>query len=260
VAAVYYNDVDCEKKDITLKGGKEMALTPEEKEIMAWGSESVKGPWVEITNIFKRLHDGEDLSKDEVQVDPYFLPFDVNVKALFHIMKNGGKKAILGDNGSMLSIITNTMGDEIIWAAVELEEDGVFTEFHPLSGRLGEEWAKKGAEMLYSDDMEGAFSYFKEWLSSQPGLSHIELGILKVSNVQFFGAFKKAYEGADDGAKLLLMGVKMADAVNEIMSERWIRFYPDVNLKKLLEVIAPALNFLTPVNTVLQDMLAKLPF
>jgi hypothetical protein len=237
-----------------------MALTPEEKEIMQWGAESFKGPWLDLTNIFSRLHGGEDLSKDEALVDPYFVPFDIDGRILYKILKSGGSKAILGENGSMISIITNTVGDEIIWAAVELEEDGAYTEFHPLSAKLGEEWAKKGAEMLYNGDMEGAFSHFSNFLKSTPELSHIELGILKVANVQFFGAFKKAYEGSDDGAKMLLMGVKMVDAVNEIMEEGWIRFYPDINLKKLLELVAPALNFLTPVNSAIQGLLDKLPF
>ena len=237
-----------------------MAMSPEEKEIMAWGAESFKGPWVDLTNIFQRLHRGEELSKDEALVDPYFVPFDIDARILYKVLKSGGSKAILGENGSMISVITNTVGDEIIWSAVEMCEDGAYTEFHPLSARLGEEWAKKGAELLYNSDMEGAFRHFADWLKSQPELSHIDLGILKVANVQFFGAFKKAYEESDDGAKILLMGVKMVDAVNEIMEEGWIRFSPDINLKKLLELIAPALNFLTPVNSALQGLLDKLPF
>jgi hypothetical protein len=44
------------------------------------------------------------------------------------------------------------------------------------------------------------------------------------------------------------------------MEERWIRFSPDINLKKALELVAPALNVLSPVNTALQGLLGKLPF
>lgn len=237
-----------------------MALTPEEKEIMAWGAEAIKAPWVDMTNIWQRLHAGEELSKEEIMLDPYFLPFDINARALYKIMKAGGKKAILGDNGSMLSVITNTVGDEIIWLAIELEENGAYTEFHLLKDKIGQDAVKKGAEMLYDNDMEGAFSHFADWIKAQPGIGHIDLGILKVANVQFFGAFKRAYEESDDGAKIVLMGVKMAEAVNEIMEEGWIRFQPDVNLKKLLKVIGPALNILSPVNTLLQKGLEKLPF
>ncbi len=237
-----------------------MSLTPEEQEIMAWGAESFKAPWVELTNVFQRLHRGEELTREEALVDPYFLPFDINGKILYKIMQSGAKKAILGENGSMISIITNTVGDKIIWAAVELEEDGAYTEYHQLSSRLGGEWDKKGAELLYDNDMQGAFDHFAAWIKTQPDIAHIDLGILKVANVQFFGAFKRAYQEADDGSKILLMGVKMADAVNEIMEEGWIRFYPDINLKKLLELLAPALNVLSPVNSALQGMLDKLPF
>ncbi len=237
-----------------------MALTAEEREMKAWGAESFKGPWLDLCEVFSRLHNGEELTKEEVKIDPYFLPFDIDARVLFKIMKAGGKKAILGDNGSMLTIITNTVGDEIIWAAIELEEDGAYTEFHPLADKLGQDWDKKGAEMIYNADMEGAFDHFSSWVKEQSGMSHIELGILKVANIQFFGAFKRAYEESDNGAKVLLMGIKMVEAVSEIMEEGWVKFYPDINLKKLLETIAPALNILSPVNTALQGALSKLPF
>ncbi|HOO56612.1 MAG TPA: hypothetical protein PLN69_07300 [bacterium] len=236
-----------------------MTLTPEEQEIMAWGAEAIKAPWVDMTNVWSRLNSGEELSSDEVKVDPYFLPFDVNAKILSKIMSAGGKKAILGDNGSMLSIITNTAGDEIIWAALEREENGVYVEFHPLKEKLGQDWDKKGVDYLFNDDMQGAFDHFSDWISSQDEYNHIELGILKVANVQFFGAFKRAYEESDDGSRIILMGIKMAEAVNEILEEGWIRFCPDINLKKLLQTIAPALNILSPVNSALQSALEKLP-
>jgi hypothetical protein len=242
------------------EGGIRMAMTPEEKEIMAWGAEAIKAPWVDMTDIWSRLHAGEELSKEEIMLDPYFLPFDINARALYKIMKAGGKQAILGDNGSMLSVITNTFGDEIIWLAIELEEGGVYTEFHLLKDRIDQEMVKKGAEYLYNNDMEGAFNHFADWIKGQPDIGHIDLGILKVANVQFFGAFKRAYEESDDGAKILLMGVKMAEAVNEIMQEGWVRFQPEINLKKLLQVIGPALNILAPVNMALQAALEKLPF
>ena len=234
-------------------------MTPEEQDIMAWGSEAFKTPWVELCDVFAKLSKGEKLSRDEVMVDPFFVPFDINAQVIYRALKAGGKKAILGDNGSMLTVITNTRGNSIIWASLELEEDGAYTEFHPLSDKLGKTWDKKGAEMLFDDDMEGAFNYFRDWIKKQKGLEHIDLGILKVANVQFFGAFKRAHEQSEDGGKIGLMAVKMADAVREIMDEGWLRLYPDINLKKLLQLIAPALNALDPVNTSLQKMLEKLP-
>ncbi len=236
-----------------------MALTQEEKEIMSWGAESFKAMWLDVCDVMKRMHEGEDVSRDEAMVDPYFVPFDIDARAIYHLLKNGGAKAILGDNPSMLTIITNTDGDEIIWSAVEYAEDGVYTEFYPLKTKLGEDGFIKGAELLYNDKMEDAFDHFSDFIKQQEGMEHIELGILKVANIQFFNAFKKAYEESDDGARILLMGVKMAEAVNEIMEEGWVRFSPDVNLKKLLELIAPVLSTLSPVNSGLQTILEKLP-
>jgi hypothetical protein len=237
-----------------------MPLTQQEQEWMAWGAESFKGPWVAITEVFRRLHAGEDLSKDELMVDPYFVPFNINAKLIYGIMKAGLSKAILGENPSMLTIITNTKGNKIIWSAVEMAEDGVYTEFHPLKDKLGKEWDKKGAELLYDGKMEEAYHYFSDWIKKQKGLSHIDIGILKVANIQFFGAFKAAYDDAENGGKLPLMGVKMVDAVNQIMQEGWVRFYPEVNLKKLLETIGPILAMLDPVNSGLQKAFEKLPF
>lgn len=237
-----------------------MELTHEEKEIMEWGSEAFKGAWLDLCDVFQRIHSGEKLSREDALIDPYFLPFDIDARIAYHALQKGGKTAILGDNGSMLTVITNTEGNQIIWSAIEMEEDGVYTEFYPLSGLLGHEWDKKGAKLLYEDNMQGAFDHFAEWIRSRPETAHIDLGILKVANVQFFGAFKRAWEESDDGAKLLLMGVKMADAVNEIMENGWIRFCPDINLKKILQALAPVLSTLSPVNTGLQSVLSKLPF
>lgn len=235
-------------------------LTEEEQEIMAWAAEAFKAPWVGLCEVFQRMNAGEELSSSEASVDPYFLPFPVDGRLLYHVMKNGGKKAILGDNGSMLTIVTNTRGNRIIWAAIEQEEDGAYTEFHPLKDRLGKAWDKKGAEFIFDGDMKGAFGHFAEWIKSQPELEHIDLGILKVANIQFFGAFKRAHEESDDGSKLALMGLKMSEAVDEILEEGWVRFHPDINLKKLLDLIAPILALLSPVNKPLGKVLAKLPF
>lgn len=234
-------------------------LTTEEQEIMAWGAEAFKGPWLDLCGVFQKLNAGEELSRDQALIDPFFVPFDLDARIIYRAMKAGGKKAILGENGSMLTIITNTRGDKIIWSAVELEEDGAYTEFFPLKDKLGKTWDKKLAEMLFDNDMQGGFDYAAEWIKKQDGMEHIDLGILKVANVQFFGAFKRAYEDSGDGRKLGLMAIKMVDAVREIMDQGWVRFCPDINLKKLLELMSPALNTLDPVNKTLQKVFEKLP-
>ena len=192
-------------------------------------------------------------------VDPYFLPFDIDGRVLYHALK-AGYRPVLGENPSMLSVIVNERGNQIIWMALEAFENGAYTEFYPLKDRLGGEWDAKGAELLFDDDMEGAFNHFAAWIKTQSDLAHVDLGILKVANVNFFGAFKKAYEESDDGAKIALMGIKMVDAVNEILEEGWLRFYPEVNFKKLLDLAAPALNMFDPLNKAIQQALGKLPF
>lgn len=235
-------------------------LTDEEQEIMAWAAQSFKAPWLGLCEAFQRIHAGEKLSASEASVDPYFVPFPIDARLIYHVMKSGGKRAILGENGNMLTIVTNTRGNKIIWAAVEYEEDSVYTQFFPLKDELGGEWDKKGAELIFDGLMEDAFNHFSDWLKSRPGTEHIELGILKVANIQFFGAFKKAYEDAADGSKLALMTLNFSSAVDQIMDEGWIRFHPDINLKKLLELVAPVLNLVSPVNASLGKFLEKLPF
>ena len=235
-------------------------ITPEEQEIMAWGSEAFKSSWLDLCEIFQKLNAGEKLSRDEAMVDPYFVPFDIDGRVIYQALRYGGKKAVLGENGSMITIITNTRGNQIIWSSLEAEENGAYTEFYPLADRMGHEWDKIGSELVFDDDLKGAHEHFASWIKTQPDISHVDLGIVKVANVQFFGAFKKAYEDSDDGAKLGLLLVKMADAVAEVMENNWLRFYPDINLKKLLELVAPALTALGPVNKTLQGVLEKLPF
>ena len=235
-------------------------LTEEEKNIMSWASEAFKEPWLSLTDKFQKINAGEKLSRADALVDPYFVPFKIDARLIHRILKSGGKRAILGDNGSMLTIVTNTRGNRIIWAAIEMEEDGVYTEFHPLKDRLDREWDAKGAELLYDNLMAEAFDHFKAWIKSEDDLQHIDLGILKVANINFFGAFKKAYEESNEGKKLGLLSINFTSAVHEILDEGWVRFYPEINLKKLLDLIAPLLNLLTPATSGLQKILGKLPF
>ncbi|MEW5944626.1 MAG: hypothetical protein AB1742_00350 [bacterium] len=235
-------------------------LTGEEKEIMAWGSKAFKEPWLNMCAVFRRLHLGEKLSREQAGVDPFFLPVKVDGRLAYRLLKSGGKKAILGDNGSMLTVITNTRGNRIIWASLELEEDGAYTEFHELSDRLGSAWDAKGAELIFDDLLADAFEHFRDWVKTQDDLQHVDLGILKVANVQFFGAFKKAWEESDEGRKVLLMTMKLSDAIGEILEEGWIRFHPEVNLKKLLDFTAPVLNVISTAGAPVQKVLEKLPF
>ena len=39
-------------------------LTPEEQEIMRWGADSIKAPWLALCEIFAKMNSGEKLSRD----------------------------------------------------------------------------------------------------------------------------------------------------------------------------------------------------
>jgi len=237
-----------------------VTLTDEERGIMSWSAEAFKAPWLSLTEKFQRLNSGEKIGREDALVDAYFLPFKVDARLIYRILKSGGKRALFGDNGSMLTVVTNLRGNRIIWAALELEEEGVYTEFYALKGRLGEEWDARGAELLYDNLMAEAFEHFKGWVKSQDDLQHIDLGVLKVASINFFGAFKNAYEESDNGKKVARLTVNITNAIHKILEEGWIRFYPEVNLKKLLDMAAPILSLVSPVNASLEKILSKLPF
>ncbi len=234
-----------------------MYLTSEEQGIMSWSAEAVKAPWVALLDVWSRMHAGEKLSREDGLIDPFFLPFDIDARALYYAIKAGGP-AVLGSNATMLTIVTNTECNSIIWAAAEAAEECVYVEFQPLKDKLGQEWDKKGAELIATGDLDAAFDHFSAWMKTQPNLEHMELGILKVANIQFFNAFRKAYEESSNGENLPLMVVKMADAVNEILANDWVRFSPDINFKKILGLAAPVLSTLNPVNLALQKALEKI--
>ncbi|MEW6203334.1 MAG: hypothetical protein AB1546_15250 [bacterium] len=237
-----------------------VTLTDEEREIMLWSAEAFKAPWLGLTERFQRINSGEKIDREEALVDTYFLPFKADARLIYRILKSGGKRALFGDNGSMLTVVTNLRGNRIIWAALELEEDGVYTEFHALKDRLGQEWDARGAELLYDNLMAEAFEHFKAWVKSQEDLQHIDIGILKVASINFFGAFKTAYEESGNGEKIASLTVNITNALHQIFEEGWIRFYPEVNLKKLFDMAAPVLSLMSPVNAGLAKILSKLPF
>lgn len=237
-----------------------LKITDEEKEIMAWASDAFKKPWFSLCDVLQKIHNGEKLSGTEAKIDPFFVPFKIDGRLIYHFLKHGATRSILGSNASMFTLVTNTRGNKLIWAGIELEDNGVFTEYYLLNDRLEEDWAKKASEMIFNDELENAYEYLCEWIKEQEKLSHIDLGIVKVANIQFFGEFKKAYEEAEEGNKLFLMGLKMSDSVNKILEENWIKFYPNINLKKLLDALSPILKILNPANSKVQEVLSKLPF
>ncbi len=230
-------------------------LTKEETEVMKWAGKSFEKPWFDLCDVFKKIHDGEKLSNKEARVDPFFVPFKINGKMIYWIMKSGITNVMLGKNASLFTIILNKSESKIIWSCIERENDGVYVECHELKDRLGKEWDKKTVEMLKENDLKGAYNYLKEWVATQKDIAHIEPGVMKVANIMFFKAFQDAYEESSNGKNLTLFGVKATEAVERILDEGWIRFYPQVNFERLLRVIKPLLSFGSPLNKLLQKVL-----
>ncbi len=232
-------------------------LTKGEIEIMKWSAKSFKKPWFELCDVFKKIHIGEKLSNKEARVDPFFVPFKINGKVIYWMMKSGVTNVMLGKNASLFTIILNKTESKIIWACLEHEKDGVYIEYHQLRDRLGQEWDKETVEMLKENDLKGAYNYLKSWVTTQKDIAHIEPGVMKVANIMFFKAFQDAYEESENGKNLPLFGVKATEAVERILEEGWIRFYPRVNFEKLLRVIKPLLSFGSPLNKSLQKLLKE---
>lgn len=242
------------------KKRRPLALTPREASVMRWSGRAVKQPWFDICDRWQRMYKGEHLKLGEALFDAFFLPFRLDARPLYHIMKTIGTKLVFGDNASLFTIVLNANADRIIWAGLEREEGGVYIEYFILNERLGGEWDEKAVKLLNESRLEEAFDHLSTWIRTQPDLGHIDLGAIKVANIQFFEAFKDAWEDADDGRKLALFGANAVEAVEEILQRGWIRFYPEVNLAKMLDAIHPVLRFAMPVTRLSQTVLGLAPF
>lgn len=247
-------------KPASEKKARPITLTPREESIMRWSGKAVKQPWFDICDRWQRMHRGERLTLDEALFDSFFLPFRLDARPLYHFMKHIGTRLVFGDNASLFTIVLNAAADRIIWAGIEREEGGVYIEYFILNERLGGKWDEKEARLLGENRLEEAFDHLSIWIRTQPDLRHIDLGAIKVANIQFFEAIKDAWEDADDGRKLALFGANAVEAIEEIIQREWIRFYPNVNLKKMLDAIHPMLRISRPVTRLSQTVLGLAPF
>lgn len=216
-------------------------LTQEEREIKEWAGRAFRQPWFDLVEKVSKLSKGEKL--EDIWHHPFFVDIFLDVRFLYKVMK--AVKISRFVNGNLFTIILSKKEDRVIWACFEKEKDGVFTEAIVLNPE--EKWADKVAELLFIDNMEEAWRYVTEIVRKKEiGES---VGAIKVANIMFFKAIKDAWEKSSEGKNLPLFLLLFADAVKTIIEKKWIRFYPDVPLSKLIKLSYPLLkelSYITP--------------
>lgn len=231
----------------------------EEKEIMQWSKNSFANPWFDLCDRIQKLSQGKRLSLDEAQVDPYFVPFSLDARLVYLLMKTGGVKLIMGKNATLFTLITNIKGDELLWACIEKGDNGIYDEYKIVANHLNEKWAKDVGKLIYANKLKEAHKVAYSWVKTQKDLKHINPGAIKVANIMFFKKFKEGYEKSKNGKRLDLMGLNFISGVKEILDEDLIKFYPEINLKKLLDLIHPLLKISTPLNKASKNVLKLIP-
>ena len=127
----------------------------------------------------------------------------------------------------MFTIILGEKGNRIIWASLEHEENGIYKEFVPIKDRIDEEWAREALKLIVENRLDDLFEYLKKWISKEPKLKHMELGLIKIAGIQFFDEFRKAYEISDKGADMGTLLAYMIEAFKNVFEKNWIRFAPE---------------------------------
>jgi|GEM_PF-967981 hypothetical protein len=232
---------------------EEIALTKEEREIKAWAGKAFREPWFELVRRCAKIKSGEELSDDEIWLHPFFVNVLVDVRLVCKSMQT--LKVSKFVSGNLFTIILSKKEDKVIWACVEKEQDGVFVSAHTLD--VTERWADKMAELLFIDNMKGAYELACDVAKKKEIADSI--GAIKVANIMFFKTIKDAYEKSGDGKNLPLFLFSLLDAVKTNVDRKWIRFFPDVPLAKIIRFSYPLVKYLAAIGHPVSRILSLKP-
>jgi hypothetical protein len=222
-------------------------ITPQEQEAMEWASSTIKHMYYNLSETFRRMHHHEEIPHDSVYISTSLLPFSLNGKLTYYLLKYFGG-SVLGKNGSMFSLVTNSNGDRIIWALLEPRIDGVYPELHELTHRLEEPWALKAGRLITENRYRELFHHLRGWIATEEELCHVDLGIVKVGNIQFFMELKDAYDRIEDPRRIHLLLPAVERAFYRIFHEHWLRFYPKIPAVYIMRILEKVFALFEPWN------------
>jgi hypothetical protein len=158
-------------------------------------------------------------------------------------------------SGNLFTIILSKKEDKVIWACIEKERDGVFVSAHTLD--VTEKWADRMAELLFIDNMKGAYELACEVAKKKEIANSV--GAIKVANIMFFKTIKDAYEKSADGKNLPLFLLLLSEAIKTNIDKKWIKFFPDVPLAKIIRFSYPFVKLLASLGHPLSRILSLEP-
>jgi hypothetical protein len=158
-------------------------------------------------------------------------------------------------SGNLFTIILSKKEDKVIWACIEKEQDGVFVSAHTLD--VTEKWADRMAELLFIDNMKGAYELACEVAKKKEIADSV--GAIKVANIMFFKTIKDAYEKSGEGKNLPLFLFLLSEAIKTNIDKKWIRFFPDVPLAKIIKFSYPFVKLLASLGHPLSRILSLEP-
>lgn len=231
----------------------EVPLTKEEREIKAWAGKAFREPWFELVRRCAKIKSGEELSADELFFHPFFIDVLIDSRLLCKSMQV--LKISKFVSGNLFTIILSKKEDKVIWACIEKEQDGVFVSAHTLD--VTEKWADRMAELLFIDNMKGAYELACEVAKKKEIADSV--GAIKVANIMFFKTIKDAYEKSGEGKNLPLFLFLLSEAIKTNIDKKWIRFFPDVPLAKIIKFSYPFVKLLASLGHPLSRILSLEP-
>lgn len=210
-------------------------MTRTENEVMGFASTAFKKPWAQMVDVFQRLQRGDKVEASEAKVDFFFLPVPLDARLSYLFMRRGMLKLFMGAEPTLFTLVLSRDRSRLVWAGLETCQEGVYTQIHELKGRLQEEWAKRALHFVKKENYAGCYAFLKNWVRQQLGLEKVDLGAVKVADLNFFERFLEAFESGK-GKGFVAQQRLYARALAQILRRREVIFYPAVPMYRLMQV------------------------
>ncbi len=155
-------------------------------EILKWFEEVIE-KWKKIISLNKKIINQEKILDENRKIFFPIIPIELDCRTSFNIFSQFFPK-LFGENGDCLILILNDGRDEILWSAVQHEENGNYVDFL----RFEFEEQVDALELIRTNSIKKVNDYIKQKVE---GLhSRFDLNFVIILDVKFLEGYEDVYE------------------------------------------------------------------